>query len=390
MERITADAPLHQSPGSDRPRPAGGGRWLWVRRHFFPADSSPAPEEPTSSGAATPAAPHPAPAPEAKAGIRACAEALRQPGSPANARRLLDELRRSLRAMPPEAAAAAIREFLDAKADAASGLSFRIDPDGSLAESPTLRVFLLDCLAQVDPAGAAAYARSILEEMNAPDEWAVALRNFARAMDTPEGKLFLEEKMRALLRHEPWQGEPSAGYLEAFDVAVQLGGTSLMPELTTLLRRKDNQAVAHAAYLALDRLTINHPASTLQALLAEPQLMQGREVTRANYFARADVGDPAQRGLVEDYLLQFNAAPDERGAFLGLFPNANYMVSHNLLTPTQTPDGATLARRDRAALQTVQEWLADPRFESLRPQLETMRQRLETFVQPARQAEPAR
>jgi hypothetical protein len=365
------------------------GGW-WALGRFHVTAPAPAPRESRPLAVLRPPAPSATDPSEAKARLQASAEALQRPGGSQNVHRLLDDLRRSLTAMPPEEASAVIREFLDTKVDAASGSDFKISPDGSLAESPTLRVFLLDCLAQVDPAGAAAYAREILKELNSADEWAVALRSCARGTATPEGNAFLEEKMRALLRHEPWQANPSVGYLEAFDVAVHLGGTALMPELTKLVRGKDNQAVAHAAYLALDRLTINHPTSTLQALLDQPQLMQGREVTRANYFARADLSDPAQRGLLEYYLLQFNPGIQELETFTGLFPNANYMVSHNLLTPTQTPDGATLARRDRAALQTVQEWLADPRFEGLRPQLERIRKRLETFVAPAREAEPAR
>ena len=59
------------------------------------------------------------------------------------------------------------------------------------------------------------------------------------------------------------------------------------------------------------------------------------------------------------------------------------MISHNLLTRTQTPDHDTLVRRDRAALQTVEGWLADPRFEKRKPQLETMKSRLEMFVKQA-------
>jgi len=56
------------------------------------------------------------------------------------------------------------------------------------------------------------------------------------------------------------------------------------------------------------------------------------------------------------------------------------MISHNLLTGTTTPNGADLAARDQASLQTVNGWLADPRFAGLHAQLETIQQRLQLFI----------
>ena len=149
------------------------------------------------------------------------------------------------------------------------------------------------------------------------------------------------------------------------------------------MREQDNPAVAHAAYLALDRMVINDPTALLAALQADPNLMQGRELTRANYFARADVRDPQQRQILESYLLDTQRSATELAQFAGLFPSANYMISQNLLTPTPTPDHATLAARDAASLQTVQAWLADPRFANLQPQLQKMKQRLEVFARQA-------
>jgi len=111
--------------------------------------------------------------------------------------------------------------------------------------------------------------------------------------------------------------------------------------------------------------------------------MQGREVTRANYFARADVGDAQQRTVLENYLLNPQLRPAELSTFAGLYPSANYMVSYNLLTRTQTPDHNTLANRDREALRVVESWIADARFGKLKPQLQTIKSRLNTFVKQA-------
>jgi hypothetical protein len=111
--------------------------------------------------------------------------------------------------------------------------------------------------------------------------------------------------------------------------------------------------------------------------------MQGREQTRANYFARADVRDPQQRQVLESYLLDPRTSAQELQQFAGLFPNANFMVSQNLLTPTPTPDHAALTSRDAASLQLVQAWLVDPRFAKLQPQLQRAKQRLEEFARQA-------
>ena len=59
----------------------------------------------------------------------------------------------------------------------------------------------------------------------------MALRNLARGDTGAEGRALLEQKTEELLRHEPWQSEPSVGYLESFDAAVFVGGTRLLPAL---------------------------------------------------------------------------------------------------------------------------------------------------------------
>jgi hypothetical protein len=295
-------------------------------------------------------------------------------------RQSLADLRGQLARLPRAQAAKAIRDFLEDGADQATGLDFAVGGDGWLKSAPTLRVFLLDYLAQVDPAAAADYARTVLARSASADEWAVCLRNLARQSASPADQDYLESKFRELARHESWQKSPSVGYLEAFDLPVYLGRTNLAPDLAALLQKQDNQAVAHAAFLALDRLVIAKPADTLALLQASPSLLQGREVTRANFFARADVQDARQRQLLEAYLLNPGLTAAELEKFAGLYPNANYMVSENLLTRAETPAGGTIIRRDAAALGVVNQWLLEPRFESRKPQLQRIQKRLEEFV----------
>lgn len=294
----------------------------------------------------------------------------------------LMELRATLTGMSTNEAVAEIRRFLDSRADAPTRLGFKI-VGGGLEEAPTLRVFLLDELARLDPVAAAEYAKVILGSKDSPDEWAVALRNLAQGDTSAEGRALLEQKSGEMLRHEPWQSAPSVGFLEAFDVAVFVGGTNLMPTLSDLIRRKDNQAVAHASFIALDRLVINDPVPALTALQSTSDWMEGREQTRANFFARGDVRDPRQREILETYLANPKLKAVELEAFAGTFPNANYMISANLLTQNHTPDGVALTARDAESLRVVQQWMADPRFAKQRPALEKISRRLEEFVRQA-------
>jgi hypothetical protein len=303
------------------------------------------------------------------------------------ARLSLAELRGAISAMPTNAAVEAIRQFLDSKTDGPTHLGFRLASNGLLDEAPTLRTFLLDELARLDPAAAADYSRVVLASMDLPDEWAVALRNLASGDTSAEGRALLEQKTAELLRYAPWQQNPSVGYLEAFDVAVYLGGTDLLPTLSGMVQSQDNPAVAHAAYLALDRLVINNPAIVLAALEADPDLMQGRESTRADYFARADVRDPQQRQVLENYLLNPAVGSSELQTFAGIFPNANFMISPNLLTQNTTLDHDALTSRDAQSLAVAQQWMADPRFAQVAPELQTITQRLERFAAQARRGQ---
>jgi hypothetical protein len=309
--------------------------------------------------------------------------ALNSASDGAAARRLLAKLRGDLTAMPTNAAVAKIREFLDSKADAPTHLGFKVSGDGFLIDAPTLRTFLLDELGRLDPAAAADYSKTILASMDSPDEWALALRNLARGDTSDAGRSLLEEKTGELIQYAPWQQNPTVGFLEAFDTAVYLGGTNLMPVLSGLVKLQDNPAVAHAAYLALDRLVISNPAGTLAALEADPDLMQGREATRANYFARADVRDPQQRQILEHYLLDPQISPAEINTFAGVYPSANFMISPNLLTQAPAFDHQSLVSRDAESLNVAEAWLADPRFGNLQPALTRITARLQQFVRQA-------
>ena len=123
--------------------------------------------------------------------------------------------------------------------------------------APSLRVFLLDYLATVDGAGAADYAQQVLSSPSSADEWAVAMRNYAWGKRTAESRSYLEAKFTEMVQNESWRERPSAGFLEAFDVAVYVGAPGLgCAPLMELIGQTNNPAAAHAAFLALDRMTL--------------------------------------------------------------------------------------------------------------------------------------
>ena len=311
-----------------------------------------------------------------------CSE-LKASKDPKTTRAILVRLRNLLDSQPPELASWAIQAFLASNHDAPTNLDITIKPGGELGDASSMRVFLLDYLGQVDKQAAGAVAMQVLAQYTTPDEWAVSLRNYAWANLGPGSQDFLKKKTAELLANPAWLKDPSTGFLEAFDTIVYTKDTSLTPALSALVRDKDNRATAYAAYLTLDRLVLDEPVPMLKTLVTQPDLLVGGEQTRANYVARADLGQPDQRALVEQYLLGPTRNAQELNTFAALYPNDNYMISDNLLTQVQTPSGATLFQRDKEALATVEQWQKDPRFQGLKPLLAQMHQRIGTLVQEA-------
>jgi hypothetical protein len=330
-----------------------------------------APNGPVIAGAATPAN-------DIGQTLKRLLEVVRK--EPGSSRQQWAACRNYLNSVPRESSSTAIREFLDSKQDAAMLPEFVIGSGGFLTHAPTVRVALLDYLGQIDQTGAARYAEAILASKGSPDEWAVGLRNYAIFASTPESRYYLLHKLREMISDASWQANPSQGFLEAFDVAVFLREPDLIELLSGLMLKKDNARVAHAAFLALDRLVLANPRGALNALLQNPDLMAGREATRASYFARANVTNGPERFLLESYLLSPHVTSEELAAFAGVYPNANFMLSNNLLThsiPQTSPD---LRTHDKEALSVVETWIRDERFTGVRSHLMQARKRLQSFV----------
>lgn len=301
----------------------------------------------------------------------------------------LAQLQGKLGALPREAAVAWIRAFLATGKDQPTGLSFVIGGQGVLNEWPTYRTFLIDQLLAIDPVAAAAIGREILATPSTADEWAVALRNVGKADAsgiTPENNRYLAAKTEELIANPAWQAEPSIGYLNAFDVLVAANATASTPVLSSLIQRKDRKDLAHAGFLTLDRLVQRQPADLLDRLYRDEALQKSRPEMVAQQFARADVRVPAQREILKAWLLNPERTPDELRAFAGVYPNNNRFVSNNLLTTESGQAGADLAAHDRAALEIINTWVADPSFQPVIPHLRSVTERLRGFVSAVNQS----
>ena len=181
--------------------------WWWLRPSAVPAANT----APMTNAAPATSQATANPSPVAANPQHAAGKSLLITKDAAASRQRLAELSQWLATLPPKEAAAAIRQFLDSKADAPTGQGFKIGANGALSSAPTLRVFLLDQLGRLDPAAAADYAKVILASKDSPDEWAVALRNLAWGDTSDDGRALLEQKTSEMLQYEPWQQNPSAG-----------------------------------------------------------------------------------------------------------------------------------------------------------------------------------
>ena len=282
-------------------------------------------------------------------------------------------LRRALFEKPSDGIAA-IRRFLATHEDAATGQSFAVGPGGVLEGAPTLRIFLLDLLGQLSRqtgggAGGVA-AREILEKKDSPDEWAIALRNVA--WDEPKSLPFLAEKMHEMLGYEPWTATPTSGMLEAFDVAVFSRDATFIPTLAALARG-ENPPLQRAATVALDRLAETSPLAVMQYLNSHPDTIADLPFVRADYFAKADLGNPAQRGAVEHYLDRADVGLPEKTKLLHAIASPGSFVSESLLSTALPPDNGTVRYAGLAA--AAAEWTRTNRFPALREHVQWLLQR---------------
>lgn len=325
--------------------------------------TAPEPEEPTAVVPTAATAPHAATIPTI------------DPDLP------LGEKRNRLLLLNRDEARAWVLRELESGTDFATGMDLALGTDQNLTSWPSYRVFLIDLLFQIDPELAAAKSRDLVETSESPDEWAVALRNVAKADSEGRATGWLRDKATALVRNEAWKTDPSAGYLNAFDVIVHARHTALTPELMVLADNPEAKALRHASFLAIDRLVQVSPEEMLPSLAGTADRYPRSGPMLSNLMARADVREENQRAALERYLLDEKRTEEELTSFAHVFPNANFHISNNLLTRTEGIDGITLAEQDRATLEVIRGWLEDERFSRIHSALRIAESRLSQFVE---------
>jgi hypothetical protein len=299
---------------------------------------------------------------------------------------LLRETKRVALSAEPSAAATVIVAALKAGDDAATGLGFVVGVGATLSEAPSYRTALIDLLGQVDPHAAAAHARTFLRDPAVTsDEYAIALRNLAHG---PRAEFPLAEirgAFSSMLSREDWRSQPTAGFLEAFDAAVE---TSAFTELVPLIVHTGaapESPVIRAAFIAADRVMLSDPATVIATFRSDPDALASAPYHRASLLSRLDVRDPSQRALLEAYLLRADHAPGEVDYFLEVFPNGNAFVGRTLVTrgSVSGPDMGAVSRLDEATAAVVRSWMSSPDFSLRQDALRRVLDRLEKTSLPS-------
>lgn len=297
------------------------------------------------------------------------------PPSPEEVRTRLKILRNRWAALDPQVLAETLRQLLDTHADAPTGLAFQVGVHGSLEGWPTLRVFLLDVLAVSDPAAAAEIARMTLEKTSSADEYAVAMRSLTHPGPVRANDKELLDRFGVMLAHAGWETQP--GFAEAFDLPRAIGSVDAA---RTLAAWQGNGTLRR---MALEEFAADHPAAMVAALAsAEGAALDGS--IKADLMARIDPVDPAQLAAADAYLRNPELPAEEAAGFLKTFPLRSATTGDRLYGEAPAPythDG--IAAGDRAALEQVNRWLADPEMQRYRADLEPLQARLATWVDQA-------
>lgn len=269
---------------------------------------------------------------------------------------ILKTLREGIRGAPEDAAAATILAFLKSGEDTPTGLPFTVGPDGMMDAVPTLRIALLDLLPSLDPRAALQMAREVMAVRTTPDEYALALRNMA--WNDLNGDLRSELSARfADLLKSPWLDQPSSGFLESFDIAVEIGGRPMFDRMASVAHDaevKSNTAAGQAAYMSMDRMIVRDPALLATSFTGNAAWMDFAPIQRASLLSRLDIVDPAQRDVFLRYLTSAPHGDGELDYFANIFPNENFLYGNRLVTTDEkTPTIAEVAVADTRVLQEL-------------------------------------
>ena len=309
---------------------------------------------------------------------------LRESRDPDRAALILRSLKNGLLAGPEDESVAAIVAFLESGEDAVTGLPFVVGPDGVMALVPTLRTALMDLLPTLDPQVALEAARVVMKRRSSQDEYALALRNMAWNDLDGDMREELGARLNDMLEIESWMENPSTGYLEAFDIALEIGGPGWFATMSQVAEKGvagDTSELSKAAFVALDRMVLRDPSLLMTADL-EAGWMDSAPRPRASLMSRLDVTQPEQQALLIRYLNSESPGPGELEYFAALFPNGNILHGHRLVTADEeTPSIAGRQELDRRILEVV-ETLIESANGPAKKTLTEIETRLKSYVRP--------
>lgn len=296
------------------------------------------------------------PDPVLKAELQALKSRLAQKPDRETVLRLLREFTQKAFASNPDAAAAALLEFLRSGEDLSTSLGFVVGEAG-LDEWPSLRAFLLDLLGKIDLEMARRYAlETVIPAKSSTVEYAVSLQILWNHGGAEKPTQELTQAWLGCLEKPDWSARPDAAWLESLDFA------SRIPEATPEFLKASTDWLADpenvvervgAVDLALERMAVQEPVAIMEALLQDPSLLSlGRGIyERSQIFARVSLNDSKQQKLLARYLERLDPASQEAELFFSAFPCHNFSVSPGLSGQPKVNSSREIIASDRGALQ---------------------------------------
>lgn len=306
-----------------------------------------------------------APDPVLRAELQALKNRLAQKPDRETVLRLLREFMQKAFSANPDAAAAALLEFLRSGEDLSTSLGFVVGEAG-LDEWPTLRAFLLDLLGKIDPELASRYAlETVIPAKSSTVEYAVSLQILWNHGGAEKATPELTQAWLGLLRKTDWSTKPESAWLESLDFA------SRIPEATPEFLKASTEWLANpenvverigAVDLALERMAVQQPVAVMEVLLGDPSLLNlGRGIyQRSQIFARASLNDSEQQRFLAAYLERLGPGSQEAELFFSAFPCHNFSVSPGLSGQPKVNSSREIIASDRAAFQWWQSQSSTP------------------------------
>ncbi len=295
--------------------------------------------------------------------------------------KILQQLKNVLRSMPVEQVTPLILAYMGSKNDAQTQLSFSVNAEGYLEMSPTFRVFLMDILAELNPQAAKELSVQVLNESTAPDEWAVALRNYAwgQPQKDARGDAFFNAKVESLLGNDKWAYNPTIGYLQAFDTVVYTNNDKYMTRLVELASGEEvPESTQYAARLALIRSSEQNFPAVAEQLIHNTNMPANANL-RPQVLIHADLSQEGDYEVITGYLKDPKISATEKRAFIRNYPNVVDLFSNNLLTKQTPKPMANNKISDIKSLELFQQLRQDPEFLELYPELEASIERLKEW-----------